>query len=174
MLLRILEHGSGPSIEIAWPVDPGKRRQLFQRFETCFSMRLALMDEDGSLFIEGGIRGQSWDLDLDRHSGFVRQTTGRITASEDRQVQNIRAFHGALGGTASVRVFPRRMDAILLGGLRQLIGHRYGKVGSIRASYRVDGDRVLVEAIEADGEPIQGHVELSGAANSSCRYRDMT
>lgn len=174
VLLRILEHGSGPSIEIAWPVDPGKRRQLFRRFGSCFGMKIALMDEDGSLFIAKGIRGQSWDIDLDRHSGFVRQTTGRITAGEERQVRNIRAFHGGLGRTASVRVFPRRMDAILLGGLRQLIGNRYGKVGSISASYRVNGDQVLVEAIEADGERIPGHVKLSGAAKSSCRYQGVT
>lgn len=174
ILLRILEHGSGPSIEITWPVEPGKRRQLYRRFESCFSMQIALMDEDGSLFIAEGIRGQSWDIDLDRHSGFVRQTTGQLTAREARRVQNIRAFHGNLGRTASVRVFPRRMDAILLGGLRQLIGSRYGKVGSIRASYRIDGDQILVEAIEADGELINGYVGLSGAANSSCRYQGVT
>jgi hypothetical protein len=174
VLLRILEHGSGPVIEIAWPQDSGARRQLFQRFQACFGMELALMDEDGSLFIADGIRGQKWDLSLDRYSGFVRQTSGRLTADEDRQVQHIRAFHGGLVRTASVRIFPRKVDAILLGGLRQLIGGRYEAVGSIHASYRMMGNQVLVEVIVADGEPIQGHIELSSAARSSCRNGSAT
>jgi hypothetical protein len=66
------------------------------------------------------------------------------------------------------------MDAILLGGLRQLIGSGYGKLGSIRATYRIDGGQVLVEAIKVDGEFIHGHVDLSGAANASCRYQGVT
>jgi hypothetical protein len=174
VLLRILEHGSGPTVEIAWPADPGERRRLFRRFESCFEMRLALMDLQGRLFTADGPRGRSWDLNLDRYSSFVRQTNGRLTAAEQGHIQDIRAFHGGLNGAAPVRIFPRRTDALLLGGLRQLTGDGYEHAKSIHASYRIVGDRVLVEAIQADGRPVHGNLDLSRAADPSCRGRSPT
>ena len=174
VLLRILEHGSGPTVEITWPVGRDERRRLYRRFEACFGMQFVLMDADGRLFAMRGEPGQPWDPNLDRYSGFVRQTNGPLTTDEHRYVQDLRTFHHGLAGAYPVRIFPRRVDALLLGGLRHLVGGGYEHATSIPATYRVDGGRVLVEAIESDGRPVQGYVDLSRAAKSSCDDRGLT
>ena len=48
-LLRLLEHGDGPRIDIAWPTDPRERSALFDTFERCYGMVVALVAESGDL-----------------------------------------------------------------------------------------------------------------------------
>jgi hypothetical protein len=166
-LLRLLEHGRGPGIEIAWPAGRAGRQQLFHRFAACFGMRLALVDAEGKLFAEGGVRGQPWAPNLDRYSGFVRRPAGRLTASERRQAGAIAAHHGRRG--ALVRVFPRRVDALLLAGLSQLVGPGYRAARTIRARYRQVAGRLSVEDVSVDGRAVAGRIELSRAMKASCR-----
>ncbi len=166
-LLRLLEHGRGPGIEIAWPAGRAGRQQLFHRFAACFGMRLALVDADGKLFAEGGVRGQSWAPNLDRYSGFVRRPAGRLTASERRRAGAIAVHHGRRG--ALVRVFPRRVDALLLAGLSQLVGPGYRAARTIRARYRQVAGRLSVEDVSVDGRAVAGRIELSRAMKASCR-----
>jgi len=180
VLLRILEHGAGPEIEIAWPVSDLQRRALYRLFEACYGMEIALIDAGGRLFSRAGESGQPWQPNMDRYSGFVRQPAGRLTREEQDSIAGIRAFHGGLRGlrglrgpsglraAANVRLFPRRLDALLLGGLKALIGDGYASASAIRAHYRRDGDSVLVEAIRLDGRPILGRIDLSPAARH-CR-----
>jgi len=166
-LLRLLEHGRGPGIEIAWPAGRAGRQQLFHRFAACFGMRLALVDADGKLFAEGGVRGQSWAPNLDRYSDFVRRPAGRLTASERRRAGAIAVHHGRRG--ALVRVFPRRVDALLLAGLSQLVGPGYRAARTIRARYRQVAGRLSVEDVSVDGRAVAGRIELSRAMKASCR-----
>ncbi len=166
-LLRLLEHGRGPGIEIAWPAGRAGRQQLFHRFAACFGMRLALVDADGKLFAEGGVRGQSWAPNLDRYSDFVRRPAGRLTASERRRAGAIAVHHGRRG--ALVRVFSRRVDALLLAGLSQLVGPGYRAARTIRARYRQVAGRLSVEDVSVDGRAVAGRIELSRAMKASCR-----
>ncbi len=168
VLLRILEHGSGPEIEIAWPVSATQRRALYRLFEACYGMEIAMIDSRGRLYGRSGEAGRPWQPNLDRYSGFVRQPSGRLTADEIDSIARIRTFHGGLRAANNVRLFPRRLDAVLLGGLKALIGDGYGDASAIRAYYRREGNTVLVESIRLDGRPILGRIDLSAAAHR-CR-----
>ena len=168
VLLRILEHGSGPEIEIAWPVAALQRRALYRLFESCYGMEIAIIDIDGRLYGGKGVAGRPWRPNLDRYSGFVRQPSGRLTKDEIDGVARIRTRHGGLREADNVRLFPRRLDAMLLGGLKALIGERYVDTSAIRAHYRRDGNAVLVEGIRRDGRPVLGRIDLSAAARN-CR-----
>ncbi len=167
--LRILEHGSGPAIEIAWPAAPADREELFRRFDRCFGMRVALMDGEGRLYTREGEPGRPTEIDLDRLSGFVRQPAGALAAAERRRIADLSAYHRARSGLTPVRLFPRRVDAFLLGGLRQLIGEGYMNAERLRARYRLAGSSVLIEAITVDGRPVAGRIDLGQAARAACR-----
>ena len=114
-LLRILEHGSGPVIEIAWPDAPGDREELFRRFRGCFGMRLALIDGQGRLYTRDGPPGRPAAIDLDRLSGFVRQPAGEMSAAERRQLEDMRAYHRGRSGLAPVRLFPPSCRCVPVG-----------------------------------------------------------
>jgi hypothetical protein len=159
-LLRVLEHGAGPTIEIAWPETSGARRQLFNRFTNCFGMRVALMRPDGKLFIAGSRAGDPWEINLDRFSGFVRQPAGQLTSKERDLARRIRAHHPGLSNVSSVRIFPRRVDAMLLAGLKQISGKSYDKDNVIHARYRMVGRQVLVEGVTINGRSAPGQVNL--------------
>jgi hypothetical protein len=164
-LLRILEHGAGPSIEIAWPNAPNDRERLFQVFQSCFGMQVAVMDAQGNVFRDAGQSGQRWDIDLDRFSGFVRQTMGELTAAETAVVRATTTRHRGINGPTAIRIFPRNADALLLGGLQQMVGGgNYGNIGTIHAEYRLEGSAVIVDRIVADGRSIPGNIPMSAAS----------
>lgn len=167
--LRILEHGSGPAIEIAWPAAPADREELFRRLDRCFGMSVALMDGEGRLYTRGGEPGRPAEIDLDRLSGFVRQPAGILAAAERRQIADLSAYHRARSGLAPVRLFPRAVDAFLLGGLRHLIGEGYMDARRVRARYRLAGTRVLIEAITVDSRTVPGRIDLGQAVRAACR-----
>ena len=164
-LLRILEHGAGPSIEIAWPNATSERERLFELFRSCFGMRVAVMDGQGNVFRDDGQPGQRWDIDLDRYSGFVRQPMGNLTAAEAALVRAAQSRHRGIGANNPVRIFPRNADALLLGGLRQIVGTgTYETVETIRAVYRLEGGQVIVDSIVADGRAVAGGIPLHAAS----------
>jgi len=70
-----------------------------------------------------------------------------------------------------VRVFPRTVDARLLGGLRLLVGESYGTTKAIRARYRMSGRRLFVQEILADGRMIRGRLELLPVMPDPCDPR---
>ncbi len=63
-----------------------------------------------------------------------------------------------------MRLFPRRVDAMLLGGLKNLVGGDYSKYRTILARYRLDGLGVSVLDIIADGRRLSGRIDLAAAA----------
>jgi hypothetical protein len=169
-LLRLLEHGAGPTVELAWPEAAGQRETLFALFSRCFGMQVALMDAQDRLYVAEGPSDTPWDLSLDRYSGFIREPAGALSRGERQAVERIRAHHGGLASAAPVRVFPRTVDARLLGGLRRLVGGSYAGAEAIRARYRMNGRRLVVDRIVADGRTIRGRLEIRPVERGACRH----
>ncbi len=166
-LLKLLEHGKGPSVEIAWPASASLRRRLYDLFKQCYGMRIAVMDANGQLFNDASRPGQAWSINLDRYSGFMRQSSAGAALDEYRIVRQIRSRHGLDSATA-VRLFPRHTDAVLLGGLRNLIGGNYDGTKRIQARYQISGSKVSVTDITIDAKPVTGSIELSSGAIRRC------
>lgn len=162
VLLQLLEHGQGPVIELAWPRDGAARSRLYRRFRDCFGMQVALNRGAGELFVAQGPAGTSWRPNRDRYSGFARQPAGRLAAAERRDLRAIARHHDLPNWAAAMRIFPRYVDARLLGGLEQLLAAGYAKAGSIRARYHLRGGGIVVREIQVDGRAIPGSVDLGG------------
>ncbi len=165
-LLRLLEYGKGPVIEIAWPEIEGSRDRLYRKFRECFGMRNAVMTADGRLFGETGPSGTPWDINLDRYSGFVRHPAGRTIAAERARARGISARHGIDGRL--VRVFPRNVDAVILGGLNQVIGGAYQHAKTITATYTKRRGRLVLGTIRVNGRPREGAVDISVVKRRGC------
>ena len=166
-LLKLLEHGKGPSVEIEWPISATLRRRLYNIFKQCYGMRIALMHADGRLFDETSHPGQAWSVNLDRYSGFMRQSNAGTVLDEYQTIRQIRARHGLESATA-VRLFPRQTDAMLLAELRNLIGKDYTHVKRIQARYKVNGSMVYITEIIIDAKPVAGRIQLSSGALKHC------
>ena len=167
-LLRLLEHGEGPSMEISWPNSPASRRTLYNLFKKCYGMRIAVVDRKGNVFKGRSRRGRAWPVNQDLYSGFVRQSSSGEIWDEQLTARHIRNHHG-LENAVTVRLFPRQVDAFLLGGFKALVGNNYGEAKHIQADYWVSGWRVFVGNITIDSRPVRGRVDLSGGAIRGCR-----
>jgi hypothetical protein len=168
-LLRILEHGAGPEIEIAWPASVRERERLFAAFRDCYGMRIAALTDSGGLYaLDNGVR-RSWTLDLDTYSGFVRRPEGRLTEIERAWLMGAEA--DAIVGQL-VRIFPRQVDAALLGGLKLVTGSAYAGAGSIQATYKINvGGGVAVTGIQIDGRVAGGSIDLRISTVRRCHIR---
>jgi len=158
-LLRLLEHGQGPAIEIAWPERADARRALYHQLTQCYGVRAAVLAGGSRLYAETGAAGQTWPVDMDRFSGFIRSPQGEAIAEEARVFARIADRHG-LTGWRPVRVFPRPVDAALLGGLGAVLGPRYKSARQIRAAYQWDRTRLILGDFTVDGRPVSGTVTL--------------
>jgi hypothetical protein len=167
-LLRLLEHGKGPSVEIAWPDAARDRARLHRILGRCYGMRLAVMDGADRLFAASDPAGSPWRMDLDRFSGFLRSPAGQPVADEGRVFAGLARRH-RLADWRPVRVFPRAVDAVLLGGLQHVVGAAYGSAGAITASYALSGRRLMLSSIRVDGRAVIGAVDLTNAADIGCR-----
>jgi hypothetical protein len=163
-----LEQGAGPSIEIEWPSESRERDKLYDVLVRCLGMRTVIIDKENRLYVGEGPRGEATPLDADRYSGFVRRPAGAIASGEQREIARVRTYHQTLSASSPARIFPRRVDAYLIGGLHQAIGDGYMKLKSIHAAYRLSGGRAIVDSIVADGRPIAGVIDLSTVA-TACR-----
>ncbi len=160
VLLRLLEHGQGPAIELAWPNSASERAGLYRHLRDCFGMRVALSPGVGELYVAEAAPGQNWHPNHDRYSGFARQPSGQLTDAERRDLRAIARRHGLSRGSPAMRVFPRRVDAHLLGGLDRILNGAYGSASAIRARYAFNGVAVQVRDIEVDGRAVPGTIEL--------------
>jgi len=174
-LLRLLEHGKGPNIEISWPRSSQQRDRLFDMFTRCYGMVLAVMTRQGQLYKVSPVMTQKmtmdmspWKLNRDYYSGFIRQSDQVITQRQDQMIGNLFHERPWLNGANIIRLFPRSIDAILLGGLRHLIGGSYGKRQKINAVYRIEGTRIYIESIHVDHKPVKGKINLSDSKKTAC------
>ncbi len=165
-LLRLLEYGKGPTIEIAWPDSESHRDRLYREFRECFGMRNAVMTADGQLFGETGPSGAPWAINLDRFSGFLRHPAGRKITAEHARGRGISARHGIHGRL--VRIFPRNVDANILGGLSQVIGSAYKHAKTITASYTKRRGRLVLDTIRVNGRLRQGAVDIGSLKRRGC------
>jgi len=168
-LLRMLEHGRGPGLEIAWPDRPAERERLYRGFQRCYGMRLALQDGQGRLYVHDAPPRTAWQPNGDRYSGFARLSTGRLTAAERRDIGAIARRHQLAPELSAVRIFPRTLDAHLLGSLQRVIGGDYLEAAAIRARYRLRNGQVLVTDLSVDGVELAGTVDLSQVLPRRCR-----
>jgi hypothetical protein len=167
VLLRLLEHGSGPGVEIAWPRGAAARAGLYRHMRRCLDLRPAVMAGDGRLYVDdaaGGASGPAggWRPDRDRYSGFVRQPRGYLAGPERTLLAALRGRHRLGRDARVVRLFPRAVDAALLGGLSRLIGADYKSAGRITGRYRLQGGRLAIEGLRVDGRPVAGTIRLHG------------
>jgi hypothetical protein len=158
--LRLLENGKGPEIEIAWPESAANRRRLFEIFSRCYGMKTALMDDRGNLFLSEGPSGRHWSVDLDEYSGYVRSASGILAEIEEVKAQEIRSHHSKLFSGSIVRVFPRELDAVLLGQLANLTAKKYKDLSQVRAAYQLMGSSVIINSILVNGKEVQGSILL--------------
>jgi hypothetical protein len=168
VLLRMLEHGKGPSIEIAWPQSADNRHRLYSALTRCYGMQAAVLHHSKALFSAGDPPGVSWKLNIDRFSGFLRSPQGANIAAESDLFRQIARRHN-LNNWTPVRVFPRMVDAVLLGGLEQLVGNRYGSAKRIQAYYNLTSSGLTLQSIRVDGRIIDGSVELPFSTRRQCR-----
>lgn len=162
VLLKLLERGEGPDIEIAWPGNPSARSRLYREFSSCFGMRTVVVGPDRSLYTEDMPPGRPWMPDPDGVSGYARQPRGALPAAERTHVDTIRSRHGLSGGTV-IRVFPRDVDAGFLGALEAVATDAYRAGATFRASYELAPDGVRITGIWVDGRTIGQPVLLAGA-----------
>jgi len=80
----------------------------------------------------------------------------------------VRFYHGLIPEANVVRVFPRVVDAALLGGLKRLMGEAYSSARTIRAHYRKTQSGLIVEAIAYEGGDVLGAISFSPLGGSSC------
>ena len=162
-LLRLLERGDGPDIEIAWPAAAADRADLYRLFSDCFGMRTVVMSIGGEMYGAGG------DLfDGDRYSGFVRQPAGGLSADEQAQVDAIRRRHGVSRGRV-LRLFPRRVDAILLSALDRIAGGSFDQGVRIRARYRAVEAGIEIADIDVEGRTANQIILLPYSVQRVCR-----
>lgn len=164
-LLRLLEHGSGPSIGLAWPEGDVARSSLYMLLRGCYGMKTALMDIDGTLY--SSTESRKWRPDMDHYSGFVRQPSGLLPSGENKEAEAVRRRHRLGPDSTIVRLYPRRVDAVLLGGLQSLLGGRYRKAKIIHGAYRQHGQDIFIDNITADGALVRGRIAFS-AAQGGC------
>ena len=160
VLLRVLEQGAGPTIEIAWPEGTDARSRLYERLRNCFGMEVAMMDSHGQLFGLNDPISSPWRIDRDRYSSFVRDAGATATAGERDLASAIRRRHGGLSSARIVRVFPRNMDAVLLGGIRKLSGQEYESARMIHAGYELSAGELLVSNVSVDGSQSRGNISM--------------
>ncbi len=160
-LLRLLEHGSGPAIEFAWPDGEKQKSRLYQLLVQCHGMRVALLDKRDRLFVSTSRAGEKWQINLDRYSTFMRQISGQSVIAETQQIARIKRQQPGLVSATPMRIFTRSMDAYVLGGMGQIIGPSYRLRKSIRARYQLQGSDILVTDIVADGVAQPGRIQLA-------------
>jgi hypothetical protein len=165
-LLRLLEHGEGPNVEIAWPNHPVARAKLYDAMRRCHGLRSALLR--GEEILMSTSDGAVENFDADRFSGFIRAIQGPPTKAEARRIKVLRARHEA-GEASAIRLLSRQFDARLLGGLRGLVGADYRAAGSVTARYAIAGRRVMVHGIVVDGRETPGRIEIEPSSRCSAK-----
>ena len=158
-LLRILEAGKGPSVTLSWPFDKTRREAIYELLRRCYAMKTVVYVKNSGLYRRDDPSGSTWKLNTDTMSTFIRQPSGGFSDDERRIISSINRRHSIRIGVP-VRIFPRSVDASLLGGIRRLVGSRYSSAKEITADYFADGGGIGLMNVRIDDENISGRFVL--------------
>ncbi|MEQ8249193.1 MAG: hypothetical protein RID42_16050 [Alphaproteobacteria bacterium] len=159
-MLRLAEHGDGPAIEIEWPQAAADRAALERVLRRCYGMRDARVLLDGRLIVDRA--GLDTATDDDRYSRLARLPGDGLPAAMASRL--------ARNGGASVRVFPRRLDAALLeafASLQRTAGHI--AIQTITGRYRQRGNALSIVDLRVDGARVVTEIDLN-PLNSACLH----
>ena len=149
-LLRLMEYGQGSAVNIAWPANSNAMTRLYDELNRCYGME-SLVIHQGRLYNRAGL----FEPNQDRYSSFMREVQGQIPPRESEFLRKI-----PVSG-APVRLFPRRVDAMLLGGLHHLLGQEAMEGHHISGTYSLSQNRLLVTDLRLDGVQVEGSVDLT-------------
>ena len=149
-LLRLMEYGQGSAVNIAWPANSNAMTRLYDELNRCYGME-SLVIHQGRLYNKAGL----FEPNQDRYSSFMREVQGQIPPRESEFLRKI-----PVSG-APVRLFPRRVDAMLLGGLHHLLGQEAMEGHHISGTYSLSQNRLLVTDLRLDGVQVEGSVDLT-------------
>ncbi|MBH67134.1 MAG: hypothetical protein CMM58_02155 [Rhodospirillaceae bacterium] len=166
VLLRKLEHGTGPRIEITWPTQHKSRQQLYTILTKCYGMKTAAINSANKLFISGSPSGHPWKVNMDIMSGFIREVSGALPEAERIEVSAIKKRHPNQFFKATIRIFPRKVDAALLKLLYETIGPNFSTAKTIRATYQLENKDVLIDQITVEGKVRARALKLSSGLES--------
>lgn len=168
VLLKLLEVGKGPNVEIAWPTQPQQREVLYRTLARCYGLQSGIMNAKGQIYVATGKLGEPVTINSDQVSPFLRQSAGQLSGSEKGILTNIRQRHGLINGQP-VRLFNRNVDAALLGALFRLVPGNMSDSPQIRASYGLTDKGIGVQSVIVDGNPVAGQVDVGFSLLGKCR-----
>ena len=160
VLLKKLEYGKGPQVEVSWPKELAQKQELYSVFTKCFGMKTAGLNSSNQLFVKSSGGNRALTLNMDTTSGFIREIHGDISRGERDEIIQIEQKHPYQTFESFVRIFPRHVDASLLQGLHLVLGDVFSKAKQINASYRLNGYDVEVSQISADTQIFPGSFHL--------------
>ena len=160
VLLKKLEYGKGPQVEVSWPKDLAQKQELYSVFTKCFGMKTAGLNSSNQLFVKSSGGNRALTLNMDTTSGFIREIHGDISGGERGEIIRIEQKHPYQTFESFVRIFPRHVDASLLQGLHLVLGDVFPEAKQIKASYRLNGYHVEVFEISADTQMFPGSFHL--------------
>ena len=159
-ILKILEHGSEPSINFIWPNNSKDRNFLFKILRKCYGMRTAVIDDRKTIYSSTQIPGSKYKVNLDKTSGFIRLVDGKLSESEMKITNKIKKSHRISYGS-TIRLFPRNFDSLLLGKISFLSKGLGTDLRTITGHYKLKGTRVIIENLAINKQKIIGIVDLS-------------
>ena len=154
VLLRQLENGKGPEIQIAWPNQTRLKEKIYDILNKCYGMQTARMSSKDELFHSAGPSGVPWAINMDKMSGFIREVSGLIPQAEHLHVRRINQKHPNENFISTIRIFPRVVDAHLLMNLRSLAGENYSTSKNISAAYGLKNNSILIQHVRVDGKEL--------------------
>ena len=167
VLLRQLENGKGPEIQIAWPNQSNLKNKIYTILNKCYGMQTARMNSRDELFNANGLAGVRWAINMDKMSGFIREVSGSTPSVEQTQVHLINRKHPNENFKSTIRIFPRIVDANLLAKLRLLVGENYSNSQNINAAYGIKNNTIFIKNIKVDGESLGSDFQLP-SVKSQC------
>ena len=170
-LLHMVSAGRSPLIAVRWPTTAAQRAKLYRLLRRCYGMTLAYRSkDDGRLWVEGEASNASNHRNsLARYySPLLRSVEGTPIALEERDRRRLRQQQQVPVSALPLRLLPRAVDALLVGGLGHAAGGRFSGSGTISAAYRQLDNQVWVEAIVIDGHRSEVRIDLSPAATVEC------
>ena len=154
VLLRQLENGKGPEIQIAWPDQTSLKEKIYDILNKCYGMQTARMNSKDELFHSASPSGVRWAINMDKMSGFIREVSGLIPQAEQLHVRLINRKHPNENFKSTIRIFPRVVDAHLLMNLRSLAGENYSTSKNISATYGLKNNSILIKHVRLDGREL--------------------